>query len=212
MAFSAATSDLSNPNEPNVRKGQAFGHPGIAPTWTSSAKDVVGCSLGPSRVWFTIGFGIVNEVYYPRVDLPQLRDVGFIVADGRGFWVEVKRLESYSVELLAPGTPAVKIVHRHERFTLTLRIVVDQDRDVLAIETTLEGDPRVATVRDRRTAARRNRTGQSSNGTKARPPSFAWGQAGCFRARSGRRRWRPTRRIRTGKRGIRRPKRRLARL
>jgi hypothetical protein len=57
-------------------EGQAFGHPGIAPTWTSSAKDMVGCSLGPSRVWFTLGFGIVNEVYYPRVDMPQLRDLG----------------------------------------------------------------------------------------------------------------------------------------
>jgi glucoamylase len=140
MAFSAAISELSSPNEPNVPDGHAFGHPGIAPTWTSSAKDVVGCSLGPSRVWFTIGFGVVNEVYYPRVDIPQLRDLGFIVADGRGFWVEVKRLENYSVRLLARGTPAVEIVHKHERFTLILRAVVDPDRDVLAIESTLEGD------------------------------------------------------------------------
>ena len=45
--------------------GHAPGHPGIAPTWTSSAKDMVGCTLGSSRVWFTLGFGIVNEVYYP---------------------------------------------------------------------------------------------------------------------------------------------------
>ena len=41
---------------------------------------MVGCSLGPSRLWFTIGGGIVNEVYYPRVDIPQIRDLGFIVA------------------------------------------------------------------------------------------------------------------------------------
>ena len=105
----AAISDFPTPNEPSVPEGHAFGHSGIAPTWTSSAKDVVGCSLGPSRVWFTMGFGIVNEVYYPRVDIPQLRDLGFIVADGRGFWAEVKRLENYSVGLLARGTPAVKI-------------------------------------------------------------------------------------------------------
>ena len=63
--------------------GQAPGSPGIAPTWTSSAKDIVGCALGPSRVWFTLGFGIVNEVYYPRIDIPQIRDLGFIVADGQ---------------------------------------------------------------------------------------------------------------------------------
>ena len=49
----------------------APGAPGIPPTWTSSAKDMVGCALGSSRLWFTLGFGIVNEVYYPRVDTPQ---------------------------------------------------------------------------------------------------------------------------------------------
>ena len=121
-------------------EGEAPGKPGIAPTWTSSAKDMVGCSLGRSRVWFTLGFGIVNEVYYPRVDSPQIRDLGFIVADGKGFWVEVKRLQNYTVRLLAPGTPAVEIVHTHARFTLTLRVTPDPDRDVLLIAVHLTGD------------------------------------------------------------------------
>jgi GH15 family glucan-1,4-alpha-glucosidase len=39
---------------------------------------MVGCSLGHARLWFTLGFGIVNEVYYPRVDIPQIRNLGFI--------------------------------------------------------------------------------------------------------------------------------------
>jgi glucoamylase len=71
--------------------------PGIPPTWTSSAKDMVGCALGSSRLWFTLGFGIVNEVYYPRVDIPQIRDLGLIVADGEGFWAEVKRVADYQL-------------------------------------------------------------------------------------------------------------------
>jgi glucoamylase len=122
-------------------EGQAPGQPGIAPTWTSSAKDVVGCALGPSRIWFTLGFGIINEVYYPRIDSPQIRDLGFIVADGAGFWVEVKRLENYSLRLLAAGTPAVEVVHTHERFVLVLRVTPDPDRDVLVIDVALDGDP-----------------------------------------------------------------------
>jgi glucoamylase len=85
----------------------APGKPGIAPTWTSSAKDFVGCSIGPSRLWFTTGYGILNEVYWPRVDIPQIRDLGFIVADRRGFWVEVKRNADYTLRLLAPGVPAL---------------------------------------------------------------------------------------------------------
>ena len=80
---------------------------------------MVGCSLGMSRLWFTIGGGIVNEVYYTRADIPQIRDLGFLVAAGRVFWVEVKRLWQHTVELLAPGVPAVRFGHRHERFELT---------------------------------------------------------------------------------------------
>ena len=118
----------------------APGAPGIPSTWCSSAKDMVGCALGSSRLWFTIGGGIVNEVYYPRVDIPQIRDLGFLVGDGAGFWVEVKRLWRYTVELAAPGAPAVRILHRHERFELTLRVAPCEHRDVLLIEVTLSGD------------------------------------------------------------------------
>src|SRR5436190_10960280 len=120
--------------------GHAPGPPGIRPTWTSSAKDIVGCSLGPARLWFTTGFGIVNEVYYPRVDLPQIRDLGFIVAGPDGFWSEVKRNANYSLRLLAPGVPAVEIVHRHARYQLRLRITPDPRRDVLVIECRLDGE------------------------------------------------------------------------
>ncbi len=118
----------------------APGGPGIPPTWTSSNKDLIGASLGRSRVWFTLGHGIVNEVYYPRIDVPQIRDLGFIVADGKGFWCEVKRLDAYELRLPKPGIPAPTIVHRHARFELSLRIAPDPRRDVLLIELALRGD------------------------------------------------------------------------
>jgi glucoamylase len=125
---------------PEQVTGAAPGAPGMPPTWCSSAKEMVGCTLGRSRLWFTIGGGIVNEVYYPRVDIPQIRDLGFIVADGRGFWVEVKRLWQHTVELIAPGVPAGRIVHRHPRFHLTLRIVPAVEREALLIDVALTGD------------------------------------------------------------------------
>ena len=118
----------------------APGAPGISPTWSSSDKDTVGCALGPSRLWFTIGHGIVNEVFYPRADIPQIRDLGFIVADDRGFWVEVKRLERRMVRLAGEGVPAVEVVHEHARFTLRLRVTPDPQRDVLLLELRLDGD------------------------------------------------------------------------
>ncbi len=118
----------------------APGSPGIRPTWTSSAKDLVGTAVGPSRLWVTVGYGIVNEVYCPRVDMPQIRDLGFIVADGQGFWVEIKRNANYNVTTPGSGIPAIEILHRHERFELRLRIAPDIMRDVLLIEATLTGD------------------------------------------------------------------------
>ncbi len=118
----------------------APGSPGMAPTWCSSAKQMVGGALGDTRLWFTLGGGIVNEVYYPRIDIPQIRDLGFIVADDRGFWVEVKRLPGHTVESAEPGIPAARIVHRHQRFTLTLRVAPDPLRDALLVEVHLEGD------------------------------------------------------------------------
>jgi glucoamylase len=118
----------------------APGAPGLAPTWSSSNKEMVGCALGSSRLWFTIGGGIVNEVYYPRVDIPQTRDLGIIIGDGQGFWVEVKRLWRHTLQLAGPGVPAVRIVHRHERFELTLRVAPCEHRDVLLIDVDLSGD------------------------------------------------------------------------
>ncbi len=129
-----------------AQEDEAFapGAPGIPPTWSFSAKDMVGTGLGPARLWFTVGYGIVNEVYYPRVDLPQIRDLGFIVADGQGFWCEVKRLGTHVVTTPAPGIPAVQVTHTHDRFRLVQRIAPDPERDVLLIEVVLEGDETLA--------------------------------------------------------------------
>lgn len=101
--------------------------------------------MRPRRIplWFTLDFGIVNEVYYPRVDIPQIRDLGFIIADGEGFWAEVKRVANYRMRLLAPGVPTVEVVHEHERYTLRVRIAPSVRRDVLAIECRLDGDPKL---------------------------------------------------------------------
>jgi glucoamylase len=120
---------------------EAPGAPGIPPTWSSSAKEMVGCAFGPSRIWFTIGGGIVNEVYYPRIDIPQIRDLGFVIANGKGFWVELKRLESHVLHTPGPGIPLVQLVHRHARFEFALRIAPDPVREVLLLEIRLNGDP-----------------------------------------------------------------------
>lgn len=117
----------------------APGWKGSSPTWTSSAKDLVGAALGAGRVWFTVGHGIVNEVYWPSCSAPQIRDLGFIVA-GNGFWSEVKRDTDYQISTPAPDAPLPHIVHQHERYRLELEVLADPLRDVLMIRYRLQGD------------------------------------------------------------------------
>lgn len=121
-------------------EGLAPGPARIRATWAPSAKDAVGTALGNSRVWFSLAQGIVTEVYYPRPDIPQLKDLGFIVGDGKEFWVELRRLGKYSVEWRDDVIPAITVTHRHTRFTLTLRICADVERDVLLVKFALAGD------------------------------------------------------------------------
>ncbi len=115
----------------------AFGAPGIAPAWAAGDKDTVGTALGTSRVWFTIGGGVLNEVFWPNTGRPQIRDLGFLVT-GDDFWVEVKRNADYAITMPSPTVPLPTIVHRHERFTLTLMVVADPRRDVVLVRYELD--------------------------------------------------------------------------
>jgi glucoamylase len=110
------------------------GYPGIEPRWTSSAKSGVGTAIGPwNRVWFTISHGILNEVYYPRVDQANTRDLGLIVTSGTDFFSEEKRDSTSVVELLAPGVPGYRLTNScaRGRYRIIKTIVADPDRDAV---------------------------------------------------------------------------------
>ncbi len=112
----------------------APGRPGIQPRWTSSAKSGVGTAIsGQSRVWFTISHGIVNEVYYPRIDQANTRDFGLLVADGAQFFSEEKRDAASTIVPLAQGVPAYRVTNacNRGRYRITKLIFADPLRDVL---------------------------------------------------------------------------------
>jgi len=177
---------MSDPRFSRVPAAVAPRAPGIAPTWSSSDKDLVGTAMGPARLWYTLGHGIVNEVYYPRIDIPQIRDLGFHRRRRRRLLGGVKRLQGHRLDLPAPGIPLATVVHRHPRFTLTLRVCPDPNRDVLRLEVELretrQGDPPCApTCCSRRTwAAPAGTTGPGL-------PRTAGG--GCWRRSRGLSRW-----------------------
>ena len=112
----------------------APGHPGISPRWTSSAKSGVGTSLSNDcRVWFTLSHGILNEVYYPRLDQACTRDMELLVSDGKDFFSEEKRQTQSQVETLADGVPAFQLTNtcNQGRYRIHKTVLTDPRRDVL---------------------------------------------------------------------------------
>ena len=90
----------------------APGWPGIPPRWTSSAKSGAGTALNQhSKVWFTLSHGILNEVYFPRVDQACTRDMGFLVTSGRDFFSEEKRHCTFENRPFEPGIPAFELTN-----------------------------------------------------------------------------------------------------
>ncbi len=112
----------------------APGWPGSEPRWTSSAKTGLGTALNQeSRVWFTLSHGILNEIYFPRVDQACTRDMGLIVTDGRQFFSEEKRHTLHETTCLAPGVPAYRLMNTcvHGRYRIEKEILTDTKRPVL---------------------------------------------------------------------------------
>lgn len=112
----------------------APGAPGIAPRWTSSAKTGIGTALNRySRVWFTLSHGILNEIYFPRVDQACTRDQGLMVTDGSSFFSEEKRDCTFQNEPIEPGVPVYELVNTHKegRYRVEKEILSDPWRNVV---------------------------------------------------------------------------------
>ena len=127
----------------------APGHPGIPPRWTSSAKSGVGTSLSSkSRVWFTLSHGILNEVYYPRIDQACIRDMELLVSDGQDFFSEEKRHTNFEVKTLAEGVPAFQLTNTcvEDHYCIHKTVLTDPQRDVLLQHIRFE--PLVGTLSD----------------------------------------------------------------
>jgi glucoamylase len=126
-----------------TQEGEAFGAPGLEPRWTSAVKDAVGTAYSASsRVWFTCSHGIVNEIYHPTIDHPQVRDMEFLITDGETFAHEEKRDLDSEFEYIHAETLGVRYVNRDRegRYSLTKEIICDPHHSVLLTHVRLEGD------------------------------------------------------------------------
>lgn len=122
-------------------EGVAFGAPGIAPRWTSSAKEGLGTAYHTScRLWFTLSHGIVNEIYYPNVDQPNTRDFQLLITDGDSFCHEEKRDLEHRIEYPERDCSFYRLTNsdRSGRYRLTKHVLADPHRSVLLVHTKLD--------------------------------------------------------------------------
>src|SRR4051794_3960761 len=127
-------------------RGQAFGSPGIEPRWTRSDKDAVGTAYSPSsRIWFTLAAGIVSEVYYPTIDRPQIRDLQFLVSDGRTFFHDERRHTTAQVEQLSSFALGYRVTNTSSNppYRIVKEIICDPHYPCLLVHVRLEGESRL---------------------------------------------------------------------
>jgi glucoamylase len=116
------------------RLHKATGQPGNKPTWSSGAKTLVGTAASTrSRIWYTVGNGTINEVYFPDVDQANTRSVRLLVTDGKSFFSDEEWDADHKVTWLAPGVPGCRIDSRCKqgRYSITKEIITDPMRDTL---------------------------------------------------------------------------------
>lgn len=114
----------------------APGAPGIASAWTTGAKQGLGTSTTiESKIWYTIQQGILGEVYYPKVDVPNVQDLQFIVTDGSTF-VDLERdATEHEVILLDKEALSYRQINtKTDHYRITKTYVTDVARPTLLIE------------------------------------------------------------------------------
>jgi glucoamylase len=121
----------------------AFGQPGIEPKWTHGNKDGVGTAYADSsRIWFTLWNGAVTEVYHPTVDRPQLRDLQYLITDGKSFLHEEKRNLKSKLERLSNHTLGYRCINSDPdgRYAIVKEIITAPHLNCVLQRTKLTGE------------------------------------------------------------------------
>jgi glucoamylase len=122
---------------------KAFGWPGIEPRWTHGAKDGVGTAYAASsRVWFTFWNGSITEVYFPTVDRPQIRDLQYLITDGKTFFHDEKRNLKSKLEQLSEHALGYRCTNSDPagRYAIVKEIITDPHLACVLQHTKLTGD------------------------------------------------------------------------
>ncbi|MGB8536104.1 MAG: RICIN domain-containing protein [Acidobacteriaceae bacterium] len=125
---------------PVVSQTTASDGPGAAAAWTTGNKLAVGTSADTnSKVWFTVAKGITTEVFYPRLDLPNMQDMQYIITDGSTFADLERDATNHAVSMPDEKALEYTITNTDKRtppkYSITNTYITDPSRNTLLIRT-----------------------------------------------------------------------------
>jgi glucoamylase len=124
--FSQTTNDL------------APGAPGLDAHWPSAAKNGFGtANTLASKVWFTLNNGVMTEVYYPRLDVPNVQTLQLLIVSSDGKRVETEAEDTaHRVEVLDPQALIFRQINtaKSGAYTITKTYVTDTQRSSVLVD------------------------------------------------------------------------------
>jgi glucoamylase len=117
-----------------VPNNLAPGAPGRDAHWTSAGKEAVGTSNTlESKVWFTLRGGVMDEVYYPTVDVANTQTLQFVVV-GCGDGLTQEEGAANRLEVIDPQSLSFRQTSETSTYTLTKTYTTDPERPVILID------------------------------------------------------------------------------
>jgi glucoamylase len=126
---------------PALAAGPAPGAPGGKALWTEADKDGFATARATaSRVWLTLDDGRLTEVYYPDLGTPAVRDLQFVVSDGRTFTEREVDSTRQRVTLLDQRSLSYRQVNtdRQGRYRITKTYTTDSRRNTVLMRVRFE--------------------------------------------------------------------------
>lgn len=129
------------PAGPALAAGVAPGSPGANATWNESNLQGFADSLGSaSKVWYSLGDGELENVFYPETDTPSTFGLQYIVTDGSTFTDTETGSTTHAISLVDPTSLVWQQVNTATSgdYKITKTYIADPARSVVLIQTTFD--------------------------------------------------------------------------
>jgi glucoamylase len=136
-AVLAGAALLVGTGTPDAVAQSAPGGPGQTPTWAPANKDGYGTAKNTaSKVWYTLQNGELSEVYYPDLGTPSVRDMQFVVTDGKSFTERESDSTTHVTRLADPKALTYQQVNTDKsgRWRITKTYVTDPKRATVMMD------------------------------------------------------------------------------